>query len=396
MTHDAVMSHLKALVDDIGARPAGSPAHQRAESYVRRVFQTAGLHTEDVRVDFPNWSLRAASLITNGRSLALDVNPFSPGCDLTAPVVPISTLPELEAAAIRGKIALLYGELSKAPVFPINFAAVQFERDQTINRLLIEKAPAAVLAVNLHPWRRVHIFEDEDFPLPSATVPVEVGRALLAQPGGEAHLHIDTQTEPSHVTTIIGRTANGHKPRIVLCAHYDTKVGTPGACDNGTGMAALLTLAEMLPGDDLPVELEFIAWADEEYGAHTDTAYVAKHGEGFGDILFVLNMDGAGLLTENTTITMLAQSDAFEGQVRQVTGAYPGVVWVDPWIQSNHATYAMRGVPCIALSSLTWERSHQTDDSTDWISAAKMDEVIRLVTDIIRAVQGQSPAWSRA
>lgn len=392
----AVMSHLQVLVDDIGARPAGSPAHHRAETYIRSVFRNADLETEEVRLDFPYWSLRNASLMQNGQPLTVDVNPFSPACDVKAHMVAVSTLPELEAADLTGKIALLYGELSKAPIFPINFAAVQFERDQTINRLLIEKTPVAVLAVNLHPWRRVHIFEDEDFPVPSATVPVEVGRTLLGHLEDEVHLRIDAQTEPSHVTTLVGRAKNAHSHRIVLCAHYDTKVGTPGACDNGTGMAVLLALAELLPQLDLSVGLEFVAWADEEYGAHTDNAYVASAGEALGDILCVVNADGTGVVTENTTVTMLAQSTPFEQEVRQITESYPGVVWIAPWIQSNHATYAMRGVPSIALSSLTWERTHQVDDTTDWISAAKLEEIISLITDIVGAIQGYSPSWSRA
>lgn len=393
-TTNTVMSHLNVLAKEIGARPVATPAHHRAETYVRESFQNAGLNIEDVRIDFPNWSLRDASLLQDGTTLAIDVNPFSPSCDVTAPTVNISTLPELEAADINGKIALFSGELSKAPIFPMNFAPVQFERDQTINRLLLEKKPAAILAINLHPWRRVHIFEDEHFTLPSATVNVDVGRELLNNIGSEVHLRIETQSEQSHVTTIVGRTDPESAERIVICAHYDTKVGTPGAYDNGTGMAALLQLAEMLPKRNLPVAFEFVAWADEEYGAHTDTAYAAK--ASYNDMLCVINIDGIGLLTENTTVTMMAQSDAFEQAVRKTTNAYPGVVWVDPWIQSNHATYAMRGVPAIALTSLTWERAHQADDTVDWVSEAKLNEAIALITDIITAIHKQSPAWARA
>lgn len=393
--HDTAMAHLKVLAEDIGPRPAGTPAHHRAESYIRDRFKDAGLQMEEVRRDFPYWRLKNAALTLNETALAIDVNPFSPACEVTAPTVAVSTLPELEAADLTGKVVLLYGELSKAPIFPINFAPIQFERDQAINRLLIEKKPNAVLAVNLHPWRRIHIFEDEDFPLPSATVSPDVGRELLANVGEDVVLHIDTQTQPSHVATIIGRAGDVSSQRIVLCAHYDTKVGTPGAADNGAGVAALLTLAEMLPGRDLPVGLEFVAWADEEYGAHTDTVYAGKYEAGFENILYAINVDGIGLLTENTTLMMMAQSEAFEQDVRGVAEDYPSVVWVDPWIQSNHATYAMRGVPCVALSSLTWERAHQADDSLDWISEAKLNEAVALVSDIITAVHTQSPSWSR-
>lgn len=394
-TRTDVMAHLNALAVEIGERPAGTPAHHRAEAYIREAFQAAGLHTEDVRLDFPNWSLVDAALMLGDMPLAVDVNPFSPGCDATAPTVAMSTLPELEAAELQGKIALLYGELSRAPVFPINFAPVQFERDQAINRLLIEKRPAAVLAVNLHPWRRVHIFEDEHLPLPSATVTVEVGRELLRHLGEPVHLRIDARTEPSHVTTVVGRTAGEHAHRVVVCAHYDTKFGTPGAQDNGTGVATMLALAETLPALNLPVGLEFVAWADEEYGAHTDLAYAKRVGDGFAEMLCAVNIDGIGLLTENTTLTMLAQGEAFEKAVRGVQTGYPGVVWVDPWVQSNHFTYFSRGVPTVALSSLTWEHTHQAEDDVSWISPAKLDEAVALVADIVKTVAAQPPNWTR-
>jgi hypothetical protein len=388
-------AHLEYLVEHVGPRPAASPAGHQAEAYIRDVFTANGLAVEDVRLGFPNWSLVDAALTLKGDPLELDVNPFSPPCDVTAPVVALSTLPQLEAANLNGRIALLYGHLSKDPVFPMNFELVQFERDQAINRLLIEKAPAAVLAVNLNPWRRVHIFEDEDFPIPSATLSTEVGRRLLTEQGHTAHLTIRSTTAPGHVTTLIGRTPPAHTHAIVICAHYDTKVGTPGAFDNGSGAAVLLALAESLPKAGLSVDLEFIAWGDEEYGAHTDMAYVRQHGDRFDDLICAINVDGVGPLMENTTLTMLAHSPAFEERVRAVHAGHPGVVWVDPWVQSNHSTFALHGVPSIALSTLTWERAHQADDSMQWIGPEKLAEAIALVTELVEEIQRHPASWSR-
>lgn len=390
------MSHLHVLANEIGERPAGTPSNHRAEAYIRKVFLECGLIVNEVCTDFPAWSLNQASLSHNGKTLTVDVNPFSPSCDVNAPFVAVSTLPELESADLTGKIALLYGELSKAPIFPINFAPVQFERDQAINRLLLEKQPAAVLTVNLHPYRRLHIFEDEDFTIPSATISVDVGNDLLQHQSDVIHLCIDTQTEPDHVTTLVARTTDTYNKTIVLCAHFDSKFGTPGAQDNASGVASLLTLAQTLPQLGLPVNLEFVAWADEEYGAHTDTQYAQWIGEAFTNMICAINIDGIGVRTESTTITMLAQSETFGEAVQSIVGDYTGVVEVDPWYASNHYTYFAKGVPCIALTSLTAERTHQSDDSIQWIDIHKLDEVIRLVTDIVQRVYTYSPPSSRA
>ncbi len=134
---------------------------------------------EDVRVDFPNWTLQSAALSLDEQSLRVDVNPFSPSCEVRAPFVPLSTLGKLERADLSGKFALLYGELSSAPIFPINFEAVQFERDQAINRWLIE-----------------------------------------------------TQSTPSHATTLVGRTPDTHTDRLVICAVPSISMGW--ACSRKT------------------------------------------------------------------------------------------------------------------------------------------------------------------
>ncbi|MEW6243932.1 MAG: M28 family peptidase [Bacillota bacterium] len=39
---------------------------------------------------------------------------------------------------------------------------------------------------------------------------------------------------------MIGRKRGARGGKAVICAHYDTKPGTPGALHNASGMAALL------------------------------------------------------------------------------------------------------------------------------------------------------------
>ncbi|WP_371879109.1 M28 family peptidase [Candidatus Chloroploca mongolica] len=41
-----------------------------------------------------------------------------------------------------------------------------------------------------------------------------------------------------------------------MCAHFDTKINTPGASDNGGGAAALLALAERLSKWEAGVDSE--------------------------------------------------------------------------------------------------------------------------------------------
>ena len=51
---------------------------------------------------------------------------------------------------------------------------------------------------------------------------------------------------------------------IVIGAHYDSELGTPGANDNGTGVAALLCLARRLAKAPIDRTLRFVAFVNEE------------------------------------------------------------------------------------------------------------------------------------
>ena len=51
---------------------------------------------------------------------------------------------------------------------------------------------------------------------------------------------------------------------IVIGAHYDTVPGTPGADDNGSGVAALLELAQSFAGKPQDRTIRFVAFSNEE------------------------------------------------------------------------------------------------------------------------------------
>jgi hypothetical protein len=51
---------------------------------------------------------------------------------------------------------------------------------------------------------------------------------------------------------------------IIVGAHYDSAIGSPGANDNGSGIAALLELSRLLVQKKLARTIRFVAFANEE------------------------------------------------------------------------------------------------------------------------------------
>jgi Zn-dependent M28 family amino/carboxypeptidase len=60
------------------------------------------------------------------------------------------------------------------------------------------------------------------------------------------------------------RGRNIAKPSIIIGAHYDTVIDTPGADDNASGVAGLLELARLLQGYQNERTIQFVAFTLEE------------------------------------------------------------------------------------------------------------------------------------
>ena len=394
--NSAVIRHLDVLCGQIGARPGGTPANRAAAEYIAAQMRRLGLTVELQPLACPNWHCLSESLTLDGEDLEVLANPFSPSCDVNALFVPVCTLAELEHAELGGRIALLYGELTRTPLAAKSWF-LSSEEDLRPVRLLEEKAPLAVLTVQALPGSTNRLIEDWEFNLPSATLPAESGLALLTHPGGMLHLHLETAQQAGETCNVVGRRDGPRLEVAVACAHYDTKYDTPGATDNAAGVAALLALAEILSVEELACGLEFIAFANEEYLPIGEDAYIPAVGEDhFGQLLLAVNFDGLGHRLDTLNVAAFTCSPEFQQRLEQIVAAHPAVVWTEPWPESNHSSFAWRGVPAAAFSGQavrTW--AHQRHDSLRWVNPANVLEAAQLTAEILRDAQARPLAWLR-
>jgi Zn-dependent M28 family amino/carboxypeptidase len=67
------------------------------------------------------------------------------------------------------------------------------------------------------------------------------------------------------VNLIVEQTGSARPEEIlVVGAHYDSAPGTPGANDNGTGVALLLEMARVLKDEPVPRTIRYVAFVNEE------------------------------------------------------------------------------------------------------------------------------------
>lgn len=391
---DAIKEHINVLCESIGPRPGGSPGNHLAAEYLREQFESAGWKVEEQQFDCPAWRHKGTALSLEGKALKALANAYSPACDVEGPIVSFCTIPELEAAELDNHVGIMYGDLTKSPISPKSWF-LKSERDDRLIHLLESKKPLAMLTVQAGPYGLESVFEDWEFTIPSATVPPEVGLVLLKNETQSVRLSIDAELHPSHTANIVARSADAQQ-KVVVCAHYDTKFGTPGAFDNGSGVAVLLALAQLLNPEGYPFQLEFVAFANEEYMPIGDDEYLRRATDRLDDVILAINIDLVGQVLSSNSIAAFEASTRFKSGVEDLVNRYPGLVWVPPWPESNHSTFAMKGVPSIAFSAAGGLRlQHQPDDVIKWLDLSKLKEVVEVISDLLDLVRANPPDWTR-
>jgi aminopeptidase YwaD len=96
-----------------------------------------------------------------------------------------------------------------------------------------------------------------------------------AIPGSSTATHafeFQGQTHHNLILNCPGQ-ASASQPLLLIGAHYDAVIGSPGADDNATGLAALLVLATALSVQPLRYPIQFVAFDLEEYGLLGSRSY---------------------------------------------------------------------------------------------------------------------------
>lgn len=81
---------------------------------------------------------------------------------------------------------------------------------------------------------------------------------------------------------------------IIVCAHYDSVKVSPGADDDGSGVAIVLMLAEIMSNYSFNSTIKFILFSGEEQGKLGSTVFAKDAKENGDNIVGVLALDKVG------------------------------------------------------------------------------------------------------
>ncbi|MCE1248969.1 MAG: M28 family metallopeptidase [Firmicutes bacterium] len=393
-----VKTFLYQLSKEIGCRPAGSPEAHNSCDLIANYLRTNEYSIIRQKYDCPHWELLDSKLRINEKAYPAVAAVHSPSCNVKALPVFASTEDELKNTELSGRIAVLSGSLSSQGYFPKNFDFFRIDDQDRIIRILEEKKPEAIIFVTQRDENHVSLIEDSEFSFPVMTVSSGVGKMIAGYPEKPVEMIISSKSIPSHSANIIGRYGieSDNDERIVICAHYDTKHGTPGAVDNGTGTTAMLLAAELIKNNYMKNQvkprcgIEIVAFGGEDSWYPGDASYFEFAAGYLNKIKLAINIDGISVKEENDTIAFLECSELLEGKILETGRKFPGIVKTAPWYESDHSFFARLKIPTLAfttqnLRGLIDTIVHTPADSFEITDPEKVVSVAQYIADIVSA-----------
>jgi aminopeptidase YwaD len=355
-----------------------------------------GFDVECPEFECIDWTEQGVALIAGGRSFQACPSPYSLGCDFIAPLVSASNLAELEALEARGRLLLLRGELAREQLMPKNFPFYNPDHHKHIIRLLEAKRPAAILAATSKDPEMVGgavypfpLIEDGDFDIPSVYMTEEEGDRLAPSLGSQVHLLSRAARHPSTGCNVVARKGPAGARRIVMFAHIDSRLGTPGANDNASGVITLLLTAELLAQYSGQLGVEIVAMNGEDYYCNPgEQLYLSMNAGKFDEILLGLNLDDLAYHKGKVAYSLYNCPADLERTIRQAFSPYPALVEGEPWYQGDHGLFLIHNRPALAFTSelvveLMSEITHTAKDTPDIIDPSKMVDTAHALRDLI-------------
>lgn len=381
------------VIDKILAeRPVGTGSNEKVCDLLLNKANQAGYETAALKFSCKRWSKEFSYIDTNGCQYELFPSPFSLPFEKSGELEVISTLEELQSKSITGKIALLSGELTQQPLLPKNFPFYYPDEHKKIIDLLEDKQPIAIIAItDKHPMCGLNpfpLFEDGNFLIPSAYTDKTTGKKIAAIEG-PVNLRIASKTENSSGRQIVAFKKNSGKGKIIVCAHMDSKYGTPGAIDNAAGVEVLLQILDNLKEYNGPYDIDFVPFNGEEYYGVSGQLEYLKHIERErSDIKLVINIDSPGHAASKTSLSTYNFTESKQTWLDTKISNNDCIEGGSPWYAGDHVMFAYQGVPCIAVTSsnlfeTVLDLTHTSKDTIDNVDPEILKKTAYFLTELI-------------
>jgi aminopeptidase YwaD len=394
-------TYLRRLAVEIPSRRVGSEGNQAATDFFAAIVASFGFDAESTVFDCIDWSQGGVHLSAEDASFKAFASPYSLGCQVSAPLRVVSTVEALDSIEVSKEIILLRGDISKEQLMPKNFPFYNPDRHKRIIQLLETKKPLAIIAATARDLEMVGsmypfpLFEDGDFDIPSVYMTEEEGDKLAELAGKEVSLESRAHRIPAKGCNVIARKGGDPMCRVVLFAHIDSRIGSPGANDNASGVIVLLLLSELLADYSGKLGIEIVAVNGEDYYSNPgEQQYLTINAGRFDEIILGINLDDVGYHKGNVAYSLYDCPSNVASLIRKVFAIYEDLVEGDPWYQGDHGLFLMNQRPALAITSellreLMREITHTPNDRPEIVDTAKLVTVALALRDLLLRLDQQ-------
>ncbi len=170
---------------------------------------------------------------------------------------------------------------------------------------------------------------------------------------------------------------------VVLGGHYDTVPNVPGANDNGSGTATLLTIAGEVAAMSYPFTVRFIPFGSEELGLVGSRSYVDSLSlEERESIIAMLNFDALG---SGDVVGVLGDGDL--AQSVMTYGQEEGIAVERRFSlggsSSDHASFLGAGIPAVFFLADDFSRIHTAEDRLQFVQPELMGNSAALALGLL-------------
>lgn len=369
------LRYVRVLSAELSPRDTESGGERRAAAFLEQEFQAAGLRVQQ-----------------QGFSVAV-IARSEPRLTVTAPAPrDINAEPMIGSDEGVGQGTLAFGGLGKAADLPaggLKGKVALFERGEIRFQEKGENAVrAGAVAVVVSNNAAGPLFGSllSGVGIPVVGISRDDGQSLkdlLAQ--GEVVVRVAIKRVQLPSANVIAELPADNKGGIVIIGgHYDTIRGVPGANDNGSGTAVLLTLAKEIAGKHYPFTVRLVGFGAEELGLWGSRKYVESlPAEERKRIQAVINLDvvGAQVLLGVLGDATLAQD--LRSQASSM-GLSLGAVSGD--VSSDHLSFNREGIPAVILTTPDFSVIHTPEDTVDRLEPLRLGQTAALVMRYLEAL----------
>ena len=170
----------------------------------------------------------------------------------------------------------------------------------------------------------------------------------------------------------------------------DTQYDTPGAFDNGTGVVTLIRIMQKLKDVDYGLDIDFVPFNTEEYfGANGEIGYLEYLDKRQEEIALVINIDSPCHVQSKTAISYYNIQKDQETIINETITQYERVEKGEAWYAGDHCMFAMKNIPCLAVSSSNLFKSalehiHTPKDTLKDIDETLIEETAEFLVELVQ------------